>query len=157
MFTLYDHRAATVVLSQEALVRQRQSSETVLAQHEDPSFLVRPFFWVREEHVPPEYRWRWILCFKKVTSPTNERTLIAALLPSCAANDSVHLLFPTEESIALEFGCLLANISSFVLDYVGRQKLGGANFNFFIFEQLPILPLASYVQSCRWSANIQTS
>ncbi len=156
MFTIYDHRAATVVFNQDTLVRQRQSADTSLEQHQDPNFLVRPFFWVREPYIDPEYRWRWILCFKKVTSPTNERTLIAALLPSCAANDSIHLLFPTEDAVAPEFGCLLANVSSFALDHVGRQKLGGMNFNFFVFEQLSILPSSTYTQRCPWSDSVET-
>ena len=156
MFMLYDHRAATVVFSQEALVRQRQSEETTEEQHQNPNFLVRPFFWVREEHFSEEDFWRWIIAFKKVTSPTNERTLIASLLPACAANDSIHLLFPEDEATAESFGCLLANVSSLAMDYIGRQKLGGVNFNFFIFEQLPKLPGDSYTNQCHWGASEQS-
>lgn len=144
MFNLWDHRAATVVLSMEALVRQRQSADTTLTQHQDPNFHVQPFFWVRETYIDEEYRWRWILCFKKVTSPTNERTLITTMLPYCAANDSIHLLFPCQKATATDFAYLVANLSSFTLDYVGRQKLGGMNFNFYIFQQLPFLPVSIY-------------
>jgi hypothetical protein len=152
MFGIYDHRAATVVLSHDALVRQRQSADTTLEQHLDPYFAVRPFFWVRANHVEQEDRWSWILCFKKVTSPTNERTLITSVLPACAANDSIHLLFPKAGASAGSFACLLGNISSVVADYTGRQKLGGVNFNFFVFEQLPLLPPATYGQPCPWTS-----
>ena len=34
--------------------------------------------------------------------------------------------------------CLLANLNSFVFDYVTRQKIGGVALNFFIVEQLPV-------------------
>ena len=156
MFTHYDHRAATVFLSHEALVRQRQSVETSLSQHQDPYFFARPFFWVRENNISQEDRWKWIVCFKKVTSPTNERTLISSLLPSCAANDSIHLLFPEKAVVASEFACLLANLSALPLDYVGRQKLGGVNFNFFIFEQLPLLSASLYHKPCIWFCGLKT-
>lgn len=156
MFNLWDHQAATVVLSLEALVRQRQSADTSLAQHQDPYFHVQPFFWVREPHIEEEYRWRWIVCFKKVTSPTNERTLITSILPYCATNDSIHLLFPCQKATAPDFACLLGNISSFPLDYVGRQKLGGVNFNFFIFQQLPLLPASLYQKPCPWLSQLKT-
>jgi hypothetical protein len=154
MFNIFDHRAATVVFSQEALVRQRQSAETTPDQHRDPNFIPRPFFWVRSHHIEPAYRWTWIVCFKKVTSPTNERTLIAALLPSCAANDSIHLLFTPPDARACDSGCLLGLLSSFVLDYVGRQKLGGVNFNFFVFQQLPFLQPSRLGQPCPWSGGV---
>lgn len=39
---------------------------------------------------------------------------------------------------------LISNLSSLVLDFVARQKLGGAALNFFIFYQLPILPPHAY-------------
>jgi len=154
MFTLLDHRAATVVFSQEALVRQRQSVDTTYDQHCDPFFMPRPFFWVRESHIEALYRWSWIVCFKKVTSPTNERTLIAAVLPACAANDSIHLLFTPPEARASDFGCLLASLSSLLLDYVGRQKLGGVNFNFFVFQQLSFLHPSRLGHPCPWCGGV---
>lgn len=156
MFSIYDHRAATVVFSEEALIRQRQSVQTSLTQHQDPTFSARPFFWVSDERIEPEFRWKWILCFKKVTSSTNERTLITSVLPACAANDSIHLLFPNKEGLGPAFACLLGNLSSYALDYVGRQKLGGVNFNFFVFQQLPILSAEIFEQPCPWSNNAST-
>jgi hypothetical protein len=38
----------------------------------------------------------------------------------------------------------VANVSQLIFDYVARQKIGGANFNFFIPMQLPVLPPNSY-------------
>jgi len=39
---------------------------------------------------------------------------------------------------------LLANLCSFAFDYVARQKVGGQHLNFFIVEQLPVLPPVRY-------------
>jgi hypothetical protein len=43
-----------------------------------------------------------------------------------------------------EPSCLLAGLDSVVFDFVTRQKLGGANFNFFIVNQLPVLPPTAF-------------
>ncbi len=43
-------------------------------------------------------------------------------------------------------GCLIANLSSFVLDFAARQKIGGQNLNFFIVEQFPVLPPERYAE-----------
>jgi len=45
----------------------------------------------------------------------------------------------------------LGNLNAFVLDYVVRQKIGNVNLNFFIIEQLPVLPPDAYVQRCPWN------
>ena len=47
---------------------------------------------------------------------------------------------------ALQFNTLYANTASLVFDFVARQKIGGANFNFFIPKQLPVLPPNHYTQ-----------
>jgi len=46
--------------------------------------------------------------------------------------------------------CLLANLNAVVLDYVVRQKIGGVTLNFFIVEQLPVLPPDRYRDRCPW-------
>jgi hypothetical protein len=46
--------------------------------------------------------------------------------------------------------CLLGNLNSFVLDFVARQKVGGIHLNFFIVEQLPVLPPDRYAARCAW-------
>jgi hypothetical protein len=43
-------------------------------------------------------------------------------------------------------------LNSFVLDYFARQKIGGVTLNFFIIEQLPILPPDRYEDRCPWKA-----
>jgi len=47
--------------------------------------------------------------------------------------------------------CLLANLNSFVLDFVARQKIGGIHLNYFILEQLPLLPPDRYADRCLWN------
>jgi hypothetical protein len=47
---------------------------------------------------------------------------------------------------------LIGNLSAFVFDYVARQKMGGANLNQFICQQLPVLPPAAYEVRFQWTA-----
>ena len=48
---------------------------------------------------------------------------------------------------------MIGELSSFALDYVVRQKLGGVNLNFYVFEQLPVHSPDVYSQSCPWSGH----
>ena len=50
---------------------------------------------------------------------------------------------------------LVANLNSYVLDYVARQKLGGSNFNYFVLEQLPVLGPAIYGGGTPWAAELR--
>ncbi len=47
--------------------------------------------------------------------------------------------------------CLVACISSLVFDFAARFKVGGTTLNFFIYEQLPVLPPATYSASAPWA------
>ncbi len=39
---------------------------------------------------------------------------------------------------------LIANLSSFAMDFAARQKIGGQNLKFFVVEQFPLLPPERY-------------
>jgi hypothetical protein len=44
----------------------------------------------------------------------------------------------------MRIAALLANFASLVFDYIARQKVSGANFNFYIPMQLPVIPPETY-------------
>ena len=45
----------------------------------------------------------------------------------------------------MELNCaLIANLSSFVLDYIMRQRVGGVALNFFAMKQIPLIPTYRY-------------
>ncbi|HEY2837842.1 MAG TPA: hypothetical protein VGJ26_01745, partial [Pirellulales bacterium] len=154
MVQAFDHRAASVLVDDTNWVRQGQKAETSLVQHQNPEFAVFPRWWVDEaavEHVldaQPGNK-SWFMGFKDITSPTNERTMIASFIPRSAVTNKFVLLL-NDNSARLE-ACLLANLNSFVFDYATRQKIGGITLNFFIVEQLPTLPPDTYAEKCRWS------
>jgi len=53
-------------------------------------------------------------------------------------------MFPGSDIELLDVACLISNLSSLILDFVSRLKVGGINFNFFIYEQLPTLRPEAY-------------
>jgi hypothetical protein len=87
--------------------------------------------------------------FKDITSPTNQRTMIAAAIPWCGVTNHLPLIVSGNDPRLI--ACLLGNLNSFVFDYVARQKIGGVTLNFFIVEQLPIIPPTRYAERCPWS------
>jgi hypothetical protein len=154
MVQAFDHRAASVTVDEENWVRQGQKAETLPIQHQNPEFCATPRWWVDEAVIAgvAEGRARgWLLAYKDVTSPTNERTMISSFLPWVAIVNSAPLLFPGAEIEPRREGCLLANLNSLVYDFIARQKVGGVHLNFFIVEQLPTLPPETYAEKCPWS------
>jgi hypothetical protein len=86
-----------------------------------------------------------MLGFKHVTAPTNVRTMISAIVPRCGAGNSFPVLYNEIQGDYAEWAPLaLANLNSLALDYVLRQKVQGQNLNWFIIEQLPLIPPAAY-------------
>jgi hypothetical protein len=154
MVQAFDHRAASVLVEENNWVRQGQKAQTSLVQHQNPEFAVLPRWWVDEAAVnaaAKDYKRDWLLCYKDVTSVTNERTMIASFVPWVAVVNSAPIMFPGASITPRRECCLLANLNSLVFDYVVRQKVGSVHLNFFIVEQLPTLAPDEYSEKCRWS------
>jgi hypothetical protein len=135
----YDHRYATFAGG--------DSREVTPAEHARPDFLIRPRYWVPATEVEKrlaDQTWerRWLMGFRRVARATDERTLIAGLMPYTGVGHSAPLLLahqPGPQILAL-----IANLTSLVLDYVARQKVGGTNLNFHYIKQFPVLPPNRY-------------
>ena len=150
MLQAYDHRAADVVTDQSNWVRQGQTERTFSVNYQNPEHLAMPRFWVAEEVVLNQCKQptSHFLCFKDVTSPTNQRTMIAAMTPLVGVVNSAPIIFT--DSSAVRQCCLLGNLNSFVYDFVMRQKISNVHLNFFIVEQVPTLPPDAYDKPCPW-------
>jgi hypothetical protein len=153
MVQAYDHRAAGVFVEAGNWVRQGQTEATTAALHQNPEFVVQPRWWINEEAVANALEGRFrdsYLCYKDVTSATNQRTMIAAMIPRVAAVNSAPLMLTGEDITPRQTCCLLANLNSFAMDFIARQKVGGVHLNFFIVEQFPIFSPDRYAEKCPW-------
>lgn len=79
---------------------------------------------------------KWYLAYRMITNSTNERTMVASIIPNYPCGNSLSLI-ETESLFHALFleGCL----NSHVFDFFSRQTVGGSNFNHWILKQLPVI------------------
>jgi hypothetical protein len=87
---------------------------------------------------------QWLLGFRDITNATNERTVIASVLPLSAVGNQLPLMLTNSHPDSRVLSALVANLSALVLDFVARHKVGGTHLNYFLCKQLPVLPPESY-------------
>ena len=144
----FDHRANSVRVNPANTHNPYLSEPVSNSQHADPNFLPQTQYWVPAADVEPTLPQAkgWTLGFRNVGRPTDERTIIATLLPYAGFGNSTQLLLPSTDADALGMSCLAANLSNFVLDFVASTKVHGANINLFILEQLPVIAPEDYAR-----------
>ena len=142
MVQAFDHRAANVVVNLENQHRPAQPVPTTPEQHRNPNWLPDPQFWVKESETSFPGA-PYLLTFKDVTATTNARSMIAALIPGAGVGNTLPIV-STDGQIATDAAGLLANFNALPFDYVARQKIQGQHLNWFIVEQLPVVPLDRY-------------
>jgi hypothetical protein len=87
---------------------------------------------------------KWFMGFLDITNATNERTVIASILPRAGVGNKIPLIIPDGHISPNRLTCLYANLVSLVFDFVARQKIGGTTLNYFLAKQLPVLPPEIY-------------
>ena len=71
--------------------------------------------------------------------------MIASIIPYCGVGNSIGIILPLQEKDWLYSCCLiLANLNSFITDFIFRQKVQGQNLNWFIIEQIPFIPAEKF-------------
>lgn len=143
MIHVYDHRFGTY----ENVINLKDTHLPTpsLEQHQDPSFRIKPRYWVSKAEVEARLKdWphKWLLAFRDVTNGTNERTAIFSFLSRIGAGNKAPLLFSNARSDL--FALLLGNLNSLCFDFIARQKIGGMSLSYFILKQLPVLRPESY-------------
>ena len=108
-----------------------------IEQLQDPAYVVQPRYWVSDADVVRalrDDRRRWLVGFRDICRATDERTLIASVIPLSAVGNKLPLLNPAHR-LGWLFGAVA---SSFACDFAARQKIGGTTMNFFIAKQLAV-------------------
>ena len=146
MVQAFDHRAASITVNPENQHRPAQPLPATLDQHRNADWLPDPQFWVlRSKTSFPTAS--YLFAFKDVTAPTNVRSMIAALIPGSGVGNTLPII-STDGQAAVDAAILLANFNAIPFDYVARQKIQGQHLNWFIVEQLPVVPPARYETIC---------
>ncbi|MFJ2020601.1 Eco57I restriction-modification methylase domain-containing protein [Streptomyces nodosus] len=153
----YDSRFATYENATKAQIKKGTLPRLDSDAHKDPATLPLPRHWVAESEVDEklakgeeksrrEWPHGWLMGWRDVCRASDERTVIAAVLPRVAVNHKFPLMFPRKNA-----ELLLANLSSRVLDFAAKQKYAGASLVYFVLEQLPVLPPTVYDFSAPWT------
>ncbi|MEU8050937.1 Eco57I restriction-modification methylase domain-containing protein [Micromonospora haikouensis] len=152
----FDHRLGTYEGQTEAQANLGTLPRFDDAGHGDPMKLPLPRYWIAESELDERLRNRlwphgWFLGWRDMARSTDERTLISSVIPRTAVGHKFLLALP-----AIIRAGLHANLSSFVLDYVVRQKLSGTSLGYFIFKQLPVLSPEFYDRPVPWAKDKET-
>src|SRR5207248_1036461 len=118
-----------------------------LKNYQNPNWAIRPYYYIKESEVnirlAGKWKKNWLLCFRGITSKSLERSAIFTLLPKVGLSNSCPAFY-FENTNSRLISSFLAGANSLVFDYVTRQKISGANFNFFIVNQLPFLSPSAF-------------
>lgn len=150
MVNQFQHRAADVGVNPENLHNAALSDLIGAKQLADPAFTVTPQFWVDNDMIELPAGLEWAIGFRDIARGTDIRTVIAAVVPKSGVGNTLPLILSdetTEDGLneylrAAPF--LVGNLNSLVLDFVARQKVQSTHVNWYIVEQLPVLPAESY-------------
>ena len=146
MVQAFDQRAASVVVNLDNQHRPAQPVPATEEQRQNPEWVPDPQYWIRLTDIGVSDI-GYLLGFKDVTATTNFRTMIASLIPKVGSGNTLALLTcdVAEESIGALFAAIyVANLNSTVFDYLARQKVQGQHLNWYIVEQLPVVPPCLY-------------
>ncbi len=116
----------------------------------NPDAWSAPRYWIRREEVNARmhagYR-RWHLVVRDIARSTDERTMIATVLPDCGVGGTLMLLDGLNASSAAS---LAASLNSFAADYFARQRVAGTHLNPSVFRQVPVPTPQSFSTICTW-------
>lgn len=136
----FDHRFATY---DDAGTDTREVTD---AEKADPEHVVLPRYWVPQAEVEARLAARgwhrgWLLGWRDIARSTDERTVIAAVIPRVGVGNNFPLMLPTDPPHA---ALLVATMNALIFDYCARQKVGGPHLNYFLMKQFPFLPPSAF-------------
>ncbi|MEY8040048.1 N-6 DNA methylase [Saccharopolyspora cebuensis] len=159
----FDHRFSTYEGATKAQLNKGTLPRTSPEWKDVPALSALPRYWVPKDAVDDRLTdelqdhksWDkgWLLGWRDITTSANERTLVASVLPRAAVGHTNPLMLSREGVPA----CLYANLTSFALDYVVRQKISGSHLTYGYVTQLPVLTPSDYECDCPWSSADQLS
>lgn len=146
----FNHRWATY---EGTDVRDTTSDEL-----KSPEFSVLPRYWVAEEEVKGKLEsigWEhdWLMGWRDICRATDERTVVGSSFPCSAVGNNLPVWFT-----AIKNACFLPTLlSTFSCDFFARFKVGGTHLNFFIAEQIAVLPPELFDMCTPWHPQIPLS
>ena len=123
---------------------------------QNPDYVIMPRYWVPQAEVMKRitHGTEYLMGWRDITNTTNERTVIASMIPLSAVGHTMPLIyFNHSDPLFVPF---YAGMGAFVFDYFSRQKIGGTHLTYLYFKQLPFLSESIYKTNCSF-LNIKKS
>lgn len=141
MLHQFDHRWATYEANGNS------SRDVSDSEKNNPNTTVVPRYWINEDDIKSalagRQAWHWLMGWRDITNATNERTVIAGVVPFGGTDFTLRMAAQVSAS-AHQISCLVGNFNSLVFDFVARQKIGGTHLSDYITKQLATLPPDHY-------------
>lgn len=119
------------------------------AQLADPHYEIQPRYWIERklanDLLAEKSDAEWLLGFRDIAKATDERTLIASAIPRFGAGHTLPVVLSRRPLHGLH-----AIFSSFILDFVARQRIAGAHMTFTTMRQLPVPTPDSLSEMAPW-------
>ena len=137
----FDHRANAVDFNPENVNNPYLSVPVNDEQHANASFFPHTQYWISTTEIESQFpeRHGWAVAFRDIARSTDERTMIATIVPWAGFGNTLPLLLPTGILSASEGARITANLSSLALDFIAKLKAQGTHMNWYIVEQLPMI------------------
>lgn len=87
---------------------------------------------------------KWLMGWRDICRATDERTVIASVLPTVGVGHTMPLLTTVWD--ARQTSALLGNLCSLVLDFCARVKIGGTHLTYSYLKQFPVIPPERYTE-----------
>ena len=135
-----DAQAEQAVLAHTARQRHLSAPAAPLQNADDVLALAEQWL---QQSCPP-----WLMGWRDITNATNERTVIASVLPLAGVGNKIPLfMMDSQEVEPKRAAAFLGNLTALVFDFVARQKIGGTTLNYFYIKQFPVLPPDRYTEA----------
>ncbi|MFT0875931.1 N-6 DNA methylase [Rhodopseudomonas sp. G2_2311] len=87
---------------------------------------------------------RWLIGWRDITNATNERTVVGGVFPKAGVGNNLPIWYSGADVDGKRAAAFVGMLSSLTFDFSARHKVGGTHLNFFIAQQLPVLPPSDF-------------
>jgi hypothetical protein len=87
---------------------------------------------------------RWLMGWRDIALRSVERTVVGGMFPMCGVGNNLPIWHVNPLLSPREVAALVGILTSIPFDFSARHKVGATHLNFFIAQQLPVLPPAAF-------------
>jgi hypothetical protein len=87
---------------------------------------------------------RYLIGWRDITNNSAERTVVGGVFPKVGVGNNLPIWYVGQHVAGKYVAAFVGMLSSLTLDFAARHKVGGTHLNFFIAQQLPVLPPSAF-------------